>query len=1068
MSSKQGRSCIDPVVQSNMEGAMGTVVPTGLPKADSLPHYSHDKALPISRAYFPYAFGGQDTLDFPSPWGPSKTCMRNGPGPGIHSSAAEGSVPVRTIYRPDKVSFPVDAGGGRCAVPQELAAKQRLAYYASSPRQHSPRAAGVISPVPVPKGHNGGSDAESCVGLAIPKPVYGHSPCCTERGCTAGHYGVEHGPQRMSPRIYDEEWAAHFSRLAYLHKKGQEAFAQQRVLQLEHGTEGIKDGKTESYHDPPDKDVLAKRPREELEMDMASKRQKIDSTHELSDNEPQSPSSPLMPVINKVFSLAPYKVYFEATGMLSSLGNSNPQPEATLLKQEPEIQNCDLEPNSGESDLSLKQDTQMSPANSDSPVEMPETVKIKKEKLDPDEVACQSEIKESTAEEINHQAESYEVKEEQEEPGEPDTSTSDSLPCHVVVKSDFEEERNPFLVEKSESLATCKSEIAVKDNMDYIPVPTLPSTPTVPPQLTKFSLTKIPPHCLKLANFKIVIPEVLKAPVTQPIEVPQSPLEAKPIISSSKHARHQFMELHQSLCRLIYCCVNQTPCQELRDWLCRLDLQESGKDQKVSCLLGSKMREVWLKGDEMEVALKKVVFQLQKYVESRECPFPHVIRAGAVFIPMLVVKEVLFPQVQGAFIDQVLQEHRVELRPTTLTEERQLTHLHRKAFSSKLRRLLSLKHLPDIYPDVLNLLYHANVCKFLDQPYMIPLLQMVSKKCPGVETSLTFKSENTDSSDESAGCVNGAEKFYLESSRPLTPETTCVEKLEKQFCLKRKKKKGRVKISSKRTFLEETSSSSQEEEFTEEPARWSVVSSLERDEWEVSPVTSNDSGPRVEVKIEDETQEEPENSAWGRPLTSDDFSSDSTDEETESTSLSFQSRRSSSAESQGLSKGPSSMVLKLRKVFYNKSHGGRVTRYQKITDSLEAPARFRRTDSNHYRKKKHKSSRHKRRRTDREYSFSPFLSKKHCRRWVLRSAVQSAHLAMENRYPDLVGKRIRHLYEENDKTEVWYRGVVLRIHEPHSNPLKTVFEVKYDSEPEWQYYLELLLDYKKGWLKVED
>uniref|UniRef100_A0A9J8DN70 Si:dkey-73n10.1 n=2 Tax=Cyprinus carpio carpio TaxID=630221 RepID=A0A9J8DN70_CYPCA len=963
MSSKQGRSCIDPVVQSNMEGAMGTVVPTGLPKADSLPHYSHDKALPISRAYFPYAFGGQDTLDFPSPWGPSKTCMRNGPGPGIHSSAAEGSVPVRTIYRPDKVSFPVDAGGGRCAVPQELAAKQRLAYYASSPRQHSPRAAGVISPVPVPKGHNGGSDAESCVGLAIPKPVYGHSPCCTERGCTAGHYGVEHGPQRMSPRIYDEEWAAHFSRLAYLHKKGQEAFAQQRVLQLEHGTEGIKDGKTESYHgirsneprrslslmqpsytyntahqfigstpeycqrapippqiykglphtydsralahhgvpskvyqelpritkytpmppcptvyypqnhheayqadhnvitdehgqhhhmgqfhspradlmspscsvvpphhpiipkyptyqsyrvhfnsnqapmhdrphppfsvhqserpldfsirrvqtpdspwelskqsgttgafhpfpahyrrlsntttlehsgmsdtgflvssskefptksredvikirhcvsDPPDKDVLAKRPREELEMDMASKRQKIDSTHELSDNEPQSPSSPLMPVINKVFSLAPYKVYFEATGMLSSLGNSNPQPEATLLKQEPEIQNCDLEPNSGESDLSLKQDTQMSPANSDSPVEMPETVKIKKEKLDPDEVACQSEIKESTAEEINHQAESYEVKEEQEEPGEPDTSTSDSLPCHVVVKSDFEEERNPFLVEKSESLATCKSEIAVKDNMDYIPVPTLPSTPTVPPQLTKFSLTKIPPHCLKLANFKIVIPEVLKAPVTQPIEVPQSPLEAKPIISSSKHARHQFMELHQSLCRLIYCCVNQTPCQELRDWLCRLDLQESGKDQKVSCLLGSKMREVWLKGDEMEVALKKVVFQLQKYVESRECPFPHVIRAGAVFIPMLVVKEVLFPQVQGAFIDQVLQEHRVELRPTTLTEERQLTHLHRKAFSSKLRRLLSLKHLPDIYPDVLNLLYHANVCKFLD------------------------------------------------------------------------------------------------------------------------------------------------------------------------------------------------------------------------------------------------------------------------------------------------------------------------------------------------------------------
>ncbi|XP_073706859.1 uncharacterized protein C15orf39 homolog [Garra rufa] len=950
MSSKQGRSCINPLVQSNMEGAMGTVVPSGLPKADRLPHYSHEKALPISRAYFAYSLAGQDTLDFPSPWGPSKTCVRNGPSPGIHSPSTEGSIAIPTAYRPDKVSFPVDVGGGRCAVPRELAAKQRLAYYAGSPRQHSPRAAGVISPVAVPKGHIGGSDAENCVGLAIPKPVYGHSPCCTERGCTAGHnYGVEHGPQRMSPRIYDDEWAAHFSRLAYMHKKGQEAFAQQRVLQLEHGSESIKDGKAESYHsirsneprrslslmepgyayntthqfisstpeycqrgsiptqiykglphtydprtlahrgvpskvyqdhphiskytpmppcpsvyysqnhheayradpnviadehgqhhhvgqfhspradcshrpmipkyptypygmhfnsnqaprhdrphppfpmhqserpldfsirrvqtpdsprelcrqpgtsgafhptpahyrrlsnttttlehsemsetgflvgsskefshedvlkirhcvsDPSDKDVLAKRPREELETEMASKKLKIDSTLELSDKEPQSPSSPPMPVINKVFSLAPYKVYFEATGMMSSLGNSKspkPQPEATRLKQEPEIQNCDLEPNSGESDLSLKQDTQMSPANSDSPVEMPETVKIKKEKLDPDEVACQSEMKVCITEKMNHLADNSEVKEEQ---GEPDTSISDSLPCHVVVKSDFEEESNPRFVGKSESLATCKTENAVKD-VDFIPVPSLPSTP-VPSPFTKFSLTKIPPHCLKLANFKIVIPEVLKAPVNQPVEVPQSPLEAKPIISSSKHARHQFMELHQSLCRLIYCYVNQTPCQELRDWLCTLDLRESGKDQKVSCLLGSKMREIWLKGEEMEVALKKVVRQLQKYVESRECPFPHVMRAGAVFVPMLVVKEVLFPQVQGTFIDQVLQEHRVELRPTTLSEERQLTQLHRKAFSSKLRRLLSLKHLPEIYPDVLNLLYHANACKFLD------------------------------------------------------------------------------------------------------------------------------------------------------------------------------------------------------------------------------------------------------------------------------------------------------------------------------------------------------------------
>lgn len=87
------------------------------------------------------------------------------------------------------------------------------------------------------------------------------------------------------------------------------------------------------------------------------------------------------------------------------------------------------------------------------------------------------------------------------------------------------------------------------------------------------------------------------------------------------------------------------------------------------------------------------------------------------------------------------------------------------------------------------------------------------------------------------------------------------------------------------------------------------------------------------------------------------------------------------------------------------------------------------------------------------------------RRWVLRSAVQRARGV---HYPDLVGKRIRHLYEEDDKSEVWYRGEVLRVHEAHANPLKTIFEVRYDSEPEWRYYLELLIDYKKGWLKVDD
>lgn len=952
MSSNQGRSLINPLVQSKMEGAIGTIIPPGLPKADSLSHYSHDKSLPIPRGYFSYSLNGQDALDLNCLWDSPKTCVRNGSSPGIHPSATEG------IYRPENISFSMDAGG-RPVGPQELAAKQRLAYYANSPRHHSPRAAGVISPVAAPKGHIrvsgiSSTDGEGCVGLAVPKPVYGHSPCCTERGCTAGHtYADEHGPHRMSPRVYEDEWAAHFNRLAYLHKKGQEALAQQRVLHLERSAEGIplKDGKTVGYHgirsngpgrslplmepshssytyntthpfigstseycqrapvplqihrglspgydprtlthhsvsskvyqdrphiskytqmppcssvyypqsqmeayraDPnvvtddharqhhmahfhsprqnltnmptscpvvpphhplipkfptypvygvrlnsnqtslhekqcspihmhqserpldfsvrrvqtPDsprelcrqsgtpgafhptpghyrrlnstatersegagtgfvgdgckdftnipkshEELLKKRNRGETEsgsvVDASSKKQKTETASERPD-EPQSPSVPPMPVINKVFSLAPYKIYFEATGMLPSQGNSkSPQADPTQLKQEPNIQSRDIEANSGENDLSPKPEA--SPANSNGLFGVDEIVKIKKEKPDPDETAYQSDMKVCVIEEINHSS----VKEEQ---GELDSSISGSVPDHIVIKSDVEEDSNPPIEEKSESSA-CKTEHPVENGVGSDPVPTLPSTPPVQPPLTKFSLDKIPLHCLKLSNYKIVIPEVLKAPVSQPVVLPQSPVEAKPT-ASSKQARHQFMELHQSLCRLMYTFVTRTPCQELRDWLCKMDLRESvshsSKAQRVSCLIGSKIREVWLKSEEMVMTLQKVVFQLQTYIESHRCPFPHVMRAGTVFIPMLVVKEVLFPQVQGAFIDQVLQEHRVELRPTTLSEERQLTQLHRKAFSSKLRRLLSLKHLPDIYPDVLNLLYYASVCKYLD------------------------------------------------------------------------------------------------------------------------------------------------------------------------------------------------------------------------------------------------------------------------------------------------------------------------------------------------------------------
>lgn len=237
--------------------------------------------------------------------------------------------------------------------------------------------------------------------------------------------------------------------------------------------------------------------------------------------------------------------------------------------------------------------------------------------------------------------------------------------------------------------------------------------------------------------------------------------------------------------------------------------------------------------------------------------------------------------------------------------------------------------------------------------------------------------------------------------------------------------------------------------------------------------------------------------SWTCPLTFEDLPPSTSDSETlESSSPQPVGRPSGSAKPAVRSTKCSGVVLKLRRMF---SCNRKKARYQAVSDSAAfADASASRTDTSD--KSSEAAAAHKRtaevtRRWQRAGSFShalrplrnasqrkrrsflkikycPYLSAchsaEHRRHLVLRSAVQRAKRAMRFYYPDLVGKRIRHLYEEDDKSEVWYRGEVLRIHEAHTNPLKTIFEVRYDSEPEWRYYLELLIDYKKGWLKIEE
>ncbi|KAL4641974.1 hypothetical protein GN956_G10548 [Arapaima gigas] len=217
---------------------------------------------------------------------------------------------------------------------------------------------------------------------------------------------------------------------------------------------------------------------------------------------------------------------------------------------------------------------------------------------------------------------------------------------------------------------------------------------------TNFFFQPVLPQCLKVPAFKGALPDVFKANENK---VQLSTTDSK---NGPKQTLDHFMKLHLSLCKRISTSASFTKEQELITWLAK---RETNKTQGIFSLLGSSAREIWLKCQDTAAALRQVLCQLENYISCHQCPFPHVIRAGTIFIPMLVIKEVLFFDVPGELIDQVLQEHHVELRPTTLSEERHLMQLQKRACSSKQRRLLSLKQLPDIYPDILNLFYFTCV-----------------------------------------------------------------------------------------------------------------------------------------------------------------------------------------------------------------------------------------------------------------------------------------------------------------------------------------------------------------------
>ncbi|KAM7414638.1 hypothetical protein PAMA_019451 [Pampus argenteus] len=456
------------------------------------------------------------------------------------------------------------------------------------------------------------------------------------------------------------------------------------------------------------------------EVDLIKKRQKMEMENVQVRNQTNSPP---MPVIDNVFSLAPYQPYLQASGVLFS-GGVHPRTvqssEHCEVKPKPFIK--EKRPDRDQQPVVRAASKNICP---DTPTERPavdlfETQNIKVEKIDPPDTdnSVESSVDQKDCSKIT-------IKEEPE-----DTDLNDDGLMLVIKKCESDElENKPSLTDGNETSdeskpvevttqITTPSQGDTSTPHDQVVSPHSKPIVTSPPPETKLNFKNIPRQCLKLSAYKIILPDMNSCAVPPQEKPPVEPTaEIIPKLELQMPVRKHFSELHHSLCKLVSKSVSASSEQTLRTWLSQLELTQPAspltKVQKVSCLLGIKAREVWL-NEEMKSALHKVLERLREYTAQERCPFPHVMRTGAVFVPMLVVKELLFSMVQGSFIDQVLQEHKVELRPTTLSEEKILIQLHKRACSSRLRKLMSLKHLPDIYADVLNLLYYTSVCKHLD------------------------------------------------------------------------------------------------------------------------------------------------------------------------------------------------------------------------------------------------------------------------------------------------------------------------------------------------------------------
>ncbi|XP_064245588.1 uncharacterized protein C15orf39 homolog isoform X2 [Passer domesticus] len=439
----------------------------------------------------------------------------------------------------------------------------------------------------------------------------------------------------------------------------------------------------------------------------------IKGLEELRDTKASS-SSPPMPVIHNVFSLAPYQEYLEkAKGTDPILFCKNHQwedssPQNTGGSQEPAA----LRDVSVVSSLRKGTDAVQSQEEScyrsipKKPKPVPQELesqegRVGTEELPPKETVLDLSFKKRLLEAGNTQRASgcgegtldQEEKVEKEAAGGKEGLGEGAQPR--VPEADSGDRSNfqssaKFMFQKYKVLPSlpASTEPPQQDGSSQAPQPSPPSsTPTpAPPVPCPSSNPPLPPPGPQLS--------IILAPDPPQLVLPQGPssAEEEKVLVLKKLLRQWLKKAELAA--------------ELGEMAKSLPSPKNGS-KAASPQQASNGKEIWLAFQDVAALLSKLLSQLKTFTSA--CPFPHVVRAGAIFIPIHVVKEKLFPKLPGSFVDQVLQKHKVELRPTTLSEEKHLRELELKSCTSRMLKLLAIKRLPEIYPDLLNLHWHSSI-----------------------------------------------------------------------------------------------------------------------------------------------------------------------------------------------------------------------------------------------------------------------------------------------------------------------------------------------------------------------